>query len=123
MRPRVSTTFVVFLAASLITTTHAAVLGMSRRGSPNARKFSFFNRSGRRVDIFWINRSTNPVSFVTNSDRGEGYPFGGSTGVDSYIGHEFEIREMPSKKTGECKIPGNCQKAHFKVNDREGQSR
>jgi hypothetical protein len=114
--------FPLLVVTGLIPSIHAAVLGISRRDSPNVRKFMFVNRSGRRVDLLWMNRSTDPVSYSSNSENGEGYPYGATTGISSFIGHEFEIREMPSKKTGQCKIPGNCQIGQFQVNDQEGQS-
>ena len=75
------------------------------------------------MDLFWINRAANPIEFRSNSENGEGYPYGASQGLTSYIGHEFEIREMPSKKTGECRIPGDCKTGYFQVNDQEGQSK
>ncbi len=106
----------------LPTSVNSAALGMERREAPNQRNILLLNRSGRRIDIFWINRSVDPIEFRSNSENGEGYPFGASQGINSYIGHEFEIREMPSKKTGECQIPGDCQKGYFQVNDQEGQS-
>ena len=122
-QPKLIIPLVLVVLAALVPTTLGAVLGMSRRVSPNARKIFFVNRSGRRIDVLWVNRSTNPVSYVTNSDKGEGFPYGASQPIDSYIGHEFEIREMPSRITGQCKIPENCQTALVQVNDQEGQSR
>ena len=122
-RPKHMTAMVLFLLVGLIPTISGAVLGMTRRVSPNARKMIFVNRSGRRIDVFWVNRSTNPVSYVSNSEKGEGFPYGATQAIDSYIGHEFEIREMPSRITGQCKIPENCQTALVQVNDQEGQSR
>jgi len=102
-------------------TVHSAALGIDRRESPNQRNVVLHNKSGRRVDLFWINRSVDPIEFRSNSENGEGYPYGASQGITSYIGHEFEIREMPSKRTGECRIPGDCSTGYFQVNDQEGQ--
>ena len=102
---------------------NAAALGMERRESPSQRNVVVYNKSGRRIDVFWINRHTDPVSYQSNSEGGQGYPYGASQGINSYIGHEFEIREMPSKTTGQCKIPNDCKKGYFQVNDQEGQSK
>lgn len=114
---------VILLLATLTSPTEAAILGMSRREAPNSRKVNFVNQSGRRVDVLWINRSTNPISYVSNSENGEGYPYGATQGINSFIGHEFEIREMSSKRTGQCNVPGDCQTGYFQVNDQEGQSK
>lgn len=116
-------TLIVILLSLPVSTVNAAALGKERRESPNQRKVFLHNQSGRRVDAFWINRADQPNTFHTNSEDGQGYPFGASQGINSYIGHEFEIREMPSKKTGECQIPGECQTGYFQVNDQEGQSK
>lgn len=114
---------VLAVLISLPTGGDSAALGMERREAPNQRNVLVFNKSGRRVDIFWINRAVEPNEFRSNSENGEGYPYGASQGINSYIGHEFEIREMPSKKTGQCQIPNDCKKGYFKVNDQEGQSK
>jgi hypothetical protein len=116
-----STVF-VFLSHST-NTVNAAAFGKERREAPNQRNIVLYNQSGRRVDAFWINRSHEPNTYHSNSDNGEGYPFGAQQAINSYIGHEFEIREMPSKKTGACQDPDNCRKGLFQVNDQEGQSK
>jgi len=121
IRSHLLSNFVFVLSAGLIPAINGAVLGMSRRESPNARNIDFVNQSGTRVDLLWINRSTDPVSYHSNSND-EGYPYGVSQRINSFIGHEFEAREMPSKKTGECKTPGKCRTAYFQVNSEEGQS-
>jgi len=111
----------LFIVIILPTNVNAAALGMERRETPTQRNVLLINKSGRRVDLFWINRFVDPIQFQSNSDNGEGYPYGASQGINSYIGHEFEIREMPSKKTGQCQIPNDCKKGYFQVNDQEGQ--
>jgi hypothetical protein len=111
----------LFLTLSLpCTTVHGAALGRSKKSSqPHQRSFHFRNQSGRRVDVLWVNVHKTPNEFVSQND-GEGYPYGGDTSISSYIGHEFEIREIPSKKTGQC-LFDQCRKTRFKVNDQENQ--
>lgn len=111
----------LILQLSTTGTVNAAALGKERRETPNQRTIQLHNQSGRRVDVLWINRSVQPNTFISNSESGEGYPYGAQQGINSYIGHEFEVREMPSKKTGECRIPGDCKKGYFQVNEQEGQ--
>jgi hypothetical protein len=100
----------------------SAALGKSRHEAPNQRSVSVSNLSGRRVDVFWINDSQTPVTYVSNSDKQEGYPYGGETAMLSYVGHKFEIREMPRKATGMCDQE-ECAKGYFEVNDQEKQGR
>jgi hypothetical protein len=100
----------------------SAVLGRPRHETPSQRPITIRNQSGRRFDVFWINTFTDPVSYVSNSVENEGYPYGGDAVFLSYIGHEFEVREMPSKKTKSCRLK-ECAKAYFKVNDQEFQGR
>lgn len=99
-----------------------AALGKRRYEQPLQRTVLVKNQSGRRFDVFWINNVNPgvPESFVTQSEGAEGYPYGGETSILSFIGHAFEIREMPSKKTHEC-LYGMCRRGRFKVNDQENQ--
>jgi hypothetical protein len=100
----------------------SAALGKSRHENPTQRSVFVRNLSGRRFDIFWINNFSSPVTYVSNSEKEEGYPFGGETAMLSYVGHEFEVREMPRKSTGTCHQE-ECAKAYFKVNDQENQGK
>ncbi|KAG7359632.1 hypothetical protein IV203_034730 [Nitzschia inconspicua] len=108
------------LALNLSRSVQGAILGRSQKSAnENQRSFHFHNKSGRRVDVLWVNVHKTPNEFVSQNG-GEGYPFGGDTSVLSYIGHEFEILEMPSKKTKKCLFE-ECRKARFTVNDQENQ--
>jgi len=112
--------FFLFLWSTSFWLVHSAALGRRRRENPTERNILFVNKSGRRVDVLWINRHTDPVSYRTNSENGEGYPYGASQGINSFLSHEFQVREMPSKKTGKCRSD-ECQTAYFQVNEQEGQ--
>jgi hypothetical protein len=114
------TLFLALVLLLLSVSVQSAILGRNRSsGSSKQRSFFFRNQSGRRVDVLWVNVFKTPNDFVSQNE-GEGYPYGGDTSVLSYIGHTFEIREMPSKKTKSC-LNEECRKARFTVNDQENQ--
>jgi hypothetical protein len=104
----------------------SAVLGKQRHDMPNQRFIMVKNLSGRRVDVFWINTleprgPDGKYELRSNSENGQGYPYGGDTALQSYIGHEFEIQEMPAKSSGKCLHEDQCRTGYFKVNDEEDQ--
>jgi len=87
--------------------------------NPDARELRIINEAGFKCNIYWINRWKHD-ELVLNSE--EGVFHGGETQINSYISHEFEVQEVPSKKTGHCKGPNNaCRKGHFQVNKNEEQ--
>lgn len=87
--------------------------------NPDARELRIINEAGFKCNIYWINRWKND-ELVLNSE--EGVFHGGETQINSYVSHEFEVQEVPSKKTGHCKGPNNdCRKGHFQVNKNEEQ--
>jgi hypothetical protein len=98
----------------------AAGTTRSRRknGNPQSRSVRVMNKSGVRIDIFWIHPNTNELA--PSHTEGEGVMFGGETGISSYIGHNFEVQELPNKKTNEC-LHKLCRKAYFTVNTKEDQ--
>lgn len=101
-------------------TVKAAGTARNRRknGNPQSRSVRVMNKSGARIDIFWIHPNTRELA-PSHTD-GEGVMYGGETGISSYIGHEFEVVELPSKKTQKC-IDKVCRKAYFTVNTKEDQ--
>jgi hypothetical protein len=100
----------------------SAALGKIRHENESSRSVLIRNKSGGRLDAMWINRFNRDgiVTYSTNSDNGEGYAYGASANILSYIGHEFRILEMPGNKTRKCKFE-KCQEGHFQVNDQEEQ--
>ena len=100
----------------------AAVLGHRRHEIPTQRSIRIKNQTGRRFDVLWINNYVKPTTYHSNND-GEGYQYGAEVHLLSYVGHQFLVKEMPSTKTGKCKIDGNCQTTTFTVNDQEDQSK
>lgn len=49
---------------------------------------------------------------------------GASQSLSSYIGHTFEVRELPAKKSGVCAGDGDvCRVDHFTVSANQDQSK
>jgi hypothetical protein len=89
-----------------------------KNGNPQSRSVRVMNQAGVPIDIFWIHPVTNELA--PSHTSGEGVRFGGETGISSYIGHTFEVQELPSLKTKKCQ--GKlCRKAYFTVNTNEDQ--
>lgn len=113
--------FVPFLLNVMFMT--ETVLGNTKT---TQRSIQIVNESGRRVDVFWVNPDTGELIRQTE-------PFvynGGTLPLTSYIGHTFEVRELPSSKTGYCGDPSNeatvgtiCRMGTFTVNDNDQQSK
>lgn len=103
--------------------------GQARRrknGNKLSRDIVVENQSGVKIDFMWINPLTRELAPSNNED---GLVFGAEVGITSYVGHSFEVQEMPVNSNSEqkkknkrrCKF-GKCRKAYFKVNSNEDQS-
>jgi hypothetical protein len=104
----------------------ANALGKPRREVATARSIKIQNKSGRRVDILWINRfnADGVVTYHSNSEDGKGYPYGGDTSINSYMTHEFKVQEMPSTTSSKCLGPNDtCRMGYFQVNKEEHQGK
>ena len=70
--------------------------------------------------VYWIHPDTRDVHIMSN-------PFvmnGASFPLNSYVGHEFEVRELPSEATGECKSEDQtCRSTYFVVSENNAQSK
>jgi hypothetical protein len=90
-------------------------------GRSASRHISILNNSGRRVEIYWINPDTGENVLMSDPHVVSGADFP----LDSYVGHTFEARELPNKKTGECQSssdsPGECHRAVFSVSENDNQ--
>lgn len=113
----VTMTFMMFISKLLV------VVGRKRRdGHPLSRSVRVINQSGYRIDIFWIHPETNELA--ESNTNNDGIMFGSETYISSYVGHEFEVQELPSNKTGLCRSSGqsdDCLKIYFTVNNNEDQ--
>ena len=100
----------------------AAAAGRARaryNSQPNSRNIHVLNRSGVKVDVYWVNIQTGELA--ESNTQGEGIAVGGDSAINSYVGHTFEVQELPSKKTHRCRS-SECQTAHFTVSSNEDQS-
>jgi hypothetical protein len=87
------------------------------------RAIQILNESGRRVDVFWVNPDSGELVKQTE-------PFvhnGGTLPLESWLTHTFQVRELPSSKTGNCGDPSNeatigiCRMGTFSVNENDAQ--
>ncbi|CAB9520221.1 prolyl 4-hydroxylase [Seminavis robusta] len=86
--------------------------------NPTGRDIHIVNQSDVKVDIFWVNPQTKEL--VKSIDTG--ILKGTDSIINSYMGHEFEIQELPLKTTGKCLGENEeCRKAHFVVTSNEDQ--
>jgi len=63
-----------------------------------SRSITIMNESGRRAAIYWINPDDGELLLQSDPDILHGASFD----LDSYVGHNFEVRELPKKSTNEC---------------------
>jgi hypothetical protein len=82
------------------------------------RSIRIMNQSGVRTDAFWINSQTRELA--ESQTDGKGITYGADTGISSYVGHSFEIQELPNAKTKKCRRK-MCRKAYLTVNENEEQ--
>jgi hypothetical protein len=84
------------------------------------RNFSIVNDAGVKIEVFWVEPKTREAIIMTASNIG--ISDGGKMPFDSYVGHEFEIREMPAAETGECGNENNvCHSTTFIVPEKENR--
>lgn len=85
------------------------------------RRIKILNESGRKVEVYWIHPQTNELVLTSKPYIHNGADFF----LDSYVGHSFELQELPSSKTGRCgyaKLESRkCRKGYFTVNNNEDQ--
>jgi hypothetical protein len=108
------------LLVLIVLGTFGSVDGRKRRGGhPQSRSIRVMNQCGFPVDVYWIHPETGELA--ESNTNGDGIMYGSETGISSYVGHEFEVREMPRKDTGQCKEPDQCRKTYISVNNNEDQ--
>ena len=82
------------------------------------RPIQILNESGSTVEIYWIHPTTRELSIMSNPDVLNGATFN----LNSYIEHEFEVREIPSTKTGVCKGEDKtCRTSYLMVTENSDQ--
>lgn len=100
----------------------AAVLILLLQGvmaySDNDRTITIMNESSRRIEVHWIDPQTGEMVLQSDPDILDG----ASLALESYVGHAFEVRELPAKKTGVCAgIDQTCRVNHFTVSNNNEQ--
>lgn len=86
--------------------------------NPTARPINIKNRSGHKVELYWIHPQTKVGQLQSDPNIINGADFP----INSYVGHHFELRGL--KKDGKCGhgMRGKgCHKAYFTVNDNSDQ--
>ena len=107
----------------------AFLLGLvesSKKGSGGGldRPIQIINESGRRIELYWVHSATDEL--VKQSDP---FVYNGATfNLNSFVGHKFQVREMPGAKSGVCgdeseNLGARCRISYFTVNSNYDQSK
>jgi hypothetical protein len=84
------------------------------------RSIKILNESGGKVEVYWVHPTSRKTSLMSTPVVFNGASFP----LDSFVGHEFEVREVPNAKTGICNTTGDatCHSGNFEVSGNEDQS-
>ena len=114
MRRPIVSAFVLSFAA-LVGSAPAPVTNKSTK-----RDIKIINESGSKVEVYWIHPNTRAGSLMSSPNILSGASFP----LNSFVGHEFEARELPSEKTGYCKSADKiCKIASFAVSANSDQGK
>ena len=88
-------------------------LGVASVSGGVSRAIQILNESGGKVQLFWIHPQTSERSLMSDPAIFNGASFP----LNSFVGHAFEVREVPSPSTGKCsRAPDQkCRSAFFEV--------
>ncbi|OEU07971.1 hypothetical protein FRACYDRAFT_212889 [Fragilariopsis cylindrus CCMP1102] len=89
---------VTTLLTTTTTTMFAVVNAAPATTKTTARNIKILNHSGAKVELYWIHPDTRVGSLMSTPHILSGADFA----LNSYMGHEFEVRELPSSKSGVC---------------------
>ena len=96
------------------------ILSINLAGCKSDVSFELINKAGVTVELFWVNpagRDLHPIS-----SPGVGIANATAFRLSSFVGHEFEVREMPSERTGECANENKvCHSTNFVVPETENE--
>lgn len=82
------------------------------------RSIQMLNESGNRIEIYWVHPQTKESKLMSQAPVVPGARFP----LQTYVGHEFEMRELPFEKTGECNsTEKTCRITSFVVSDNDDQ--
>ena len=83
------------------------------------RRIQIINESGQRFEVFWVSVNTGELILQLATP----VVTGSTASLNSFVAHAFELREMPSTKTGECSGENNvCHSVRFTVNENQNQA-
>merc|ERR1719410_1780900 len=83
------------------------------------RSIHFINDSGRRFEVFWVSVNTGELVPQLSDPVSPG----ATASLNSFITHTFELREVPSSKTGGCSGDDNtCHSVRFTMNENHDQA-
>jgi hypothetical protein len=95
----------------------AACVGQAARA--DKRSIQMLNDSGFKVEVYWIHPVTKEASLMSSN----GVLAGATFPLQTFVGHEFEMREVPSEKTGACTSPDQtCRNTFFTITENDDQS-
>jgi len=105
-----------------------AILGEKRpdKESATSRSLRWYNESGRKCEMYWVNTFRTPEEFVpqfVEDGISVGLAYGADKTISSYVGHTFEARELPRTKgvgKGKCAF-SECRKVRYTVTERQDQ--
>jgi hypothetical protein len=108
----------LILLVQLLTTTRVVFFVRAAAEDDESRSITIVNESGRRVEINWINPEDGKLELQSDPDVLHGATFD----LNSFVGHDFEVRELAVRKTGVCAGEGQtCRVDHFTVNSNQDQ--
>ena len=75
------------------------------------RPIKINNQSGKPVSLLWKDSTTKENVFLFSLVNGQ------ETGLDTFVGHEFQLREVPVDASQTCGSGGSslCLTGYFKV--------
>jgi hypothetical protein len=107
--------FIAIILAALAAPSHAR---RRKNFKGTERSIRILNQSGVKTDAYWIHTQTREIS--ESQTEGKGITYGADTGISSFVGHSFEVQELPNATTEKCRRK-MCRKAYFTVNENEEQ--
>ena len=89
-------------------------------GDDDERSFEIVNNAGFTIEMYWVKPETREAILVSTPEFG--LPDDAQTPFYSFVGHEFEIREMPATETGECGNENDvCRSTTFVVSEDQSE--
>lgn len=88
-------------------------------GLEHERAILVRNNYQNSVVVHWVDADSGERALLSDPD---GIVPGAEFELNSYVWHDFEVKELPSASTGECQIEGKCKVGTFSVSENQDQS-